>query len=252
MDDPAAAAAAASRSGLERHLAATPDLAALLPKGYLAAVERYIALLLAGNRRVNLTRITEPSAVATDHLLDSVAALPLIDRISPERAVDLGSGGGVPAFPLALARPEVAWTLVESVGKKAALLRDFAEALGVRNVSVVARRAEEVGRDPAARGRNQLVTARACAALPVLVEYALPLLAEGGVLLAWKGAIGEGDAEVRAGAAAARLVGGTPPRVETTAIPALGGRRFVLVEKVGATPERFPRRPGEPARRPLG
>lgn len=250
MDD--AAVAAASRSRLERHLAETPTLAGFLPNGFLTALERYVALLLAGNRRMNLTRITEPSEVATDHLLDSVAALPLIDRLVPERAVDLGSGGGVPAFPLALARPEVAWTLVESVGRKATLLREFAEALGMGNVSVVARRAEEVGRDPAARERNQLVTARACAHLPVLVEYALPLLAKGGTLVAWKGAIGEGDAEARAGAAAARLLGGRAPRIESTGIAALGGRRFVLVEKVGPTPGRFPRRPGEPARRPLG
>jgi 16S rRNA (guanine527-N7)-methyltransferase len=251
MDDPAVAAAA-SRSELERHLAATPALAAFLPNGYLAALERYVALLLAGNRRVNLTRITAPSTVATDHLLDAVAALPHIDRLSPARAVDLGSGGGVPAFPLALARPAVAWTLVESVGKKAALLREFAGSLGMRNVSVVARRAEELGRDPAARERFGLATARACAALPVLAEYALPLLAIGGTLLAWKGAIGEGDAEMRAGATAAQLLGGGPPRVESSAIPALGGRRFVLVAKRRPTPERFPRRAGEPARRPLG
>lgn len=251
MDDPAAAAAE-SRSRLEQHLAETPAVAAFLTDQTLATLERYVAMLLAANRHMNLTRITGPDAVATDHLLDALAALPLVDRVRPERAVDLGSGGGVPAIPLAIVTPEVAWTLVESVGKKADMLRDFAHALGLGNVTVLARRAEEIGREPAVRERHELATSRACAALPVLAEYALPLVARGGTLLAWKGELGTDDPEVRAGAAAARRLGGDALRIEGTGIVALGGRRFVLIDKVQPTPQRYPRRPGEPARRPLG
>jgi 16S rRNA (guanine527-N7)-methyltransferase len=164
--------------------------------------------------------------------------------------LDLGSGGGVPGIPLALARTDVRWTLVDSVGKKVDALRGFVTELGLENVEAVAARAEELGHEPDHRERQDAVTARACAALPVLVEYALPLLRVGGVLLAWKGAIG--DEELRAGSEAARLLGGGDVEVAATGLTALGDHRFVLVRKVAPTPARYPRRPGEPSRRPLG
>jgi 16S rRNA (guanine527-N7)-methyltransferase len=95
-----------------------------------------------------------------------------------------------------------------------------------------------------------LVTARACAPLPVLVEYALPLLRTGGRLVAWKGRIGED--ELAAGGRAASLLGGDLPAVVETGIAALGGHRFVIVDKRHPSPARFPRRAGEPSRHPLG
>jgi 16S rRNA (guanine527-N7)-methyltransferase len=126
----------------------------------------------------------------------------------------------------------------------------FAGNLGLENVSVVAERAEELGRDSAYRASFDLVAARACAALPVLAEYALPLLRPGGLMVAWKGPVTDG--ELRAGSVAAALLGGSALEVRETGIAALGDHRFVLVRKVGPTPARYPRRPGEPSRRPLG
>ena len=110
------------------------------------AVERYVELLLAANARLNLTRIVAPAEVARLHLLDALSALPLLDALAPDRALDLGSGGGVPGLVLALAR-RYAWTLVDSVGRKADALRGFVDALGLRNVVVIAERAEVLGRD---------------------------------------------------------------------------------------------------------
>jgi 16S rRNA (guanine527-N7)-methyltransferase len=182
----------------------------------------------------------------------ALAALPLLDAAEPERAVDLGSGGGVPAIPLALARPGVRWLMVDSVGKKAAALRAFVDALDLPNASVSAERAEALGRDPLHRERYGLVTARACAALPVLAELALPLLEVGGQLLAWKGPLDAGDDEVRRGRAAIGQVGGGRLRIHHAGPKPLGGHSFVLVPKERPTPARFPRRPGEPGRRPLG
>jgi 16S rRNA (guanine527-N7)-methyltransferase len=190
--------------------------------------------------------------VARLHLLDSLAALPLIDAMAPARAIDLGSGGGLPGLPLALARPDVQWTLVDSVGKKAAILAEFVAGLGLRNVAPVADRAEALGRDAAHRERHDLVTARACAALPVLAELALPLLAVGGSLVAWKGPLAEDDDEIRRGRAAIGQLGGGRLRIVDPDITALGGHRFVVVSKERPTDPRFPRRPGEPGRRPLG
>jgi 16S rRNA (guanine527-N7)-methyltransferase len=240
--------ARAARLAVERLL--EPDLALALPDDFLDRAEAFVGLLLAANRRSNLTRVVEPEAMARLHLLDALAALPLIDAVAPATAVDLGSGGGVPGLVLALARPDVRWTLVESVAKKARALRSFVDALRLRQVEVLAERAELMGRDAEHRAASDLVTARACAPLPVLVEYALPLLRVGGTLLAWKGPIGRD--ELDAGAAAARLLGGGWPSVQPSGFAALGGHQFVLVGKEGATSGRYPRRAGQPGRRPLG
>jgi 16S rRNA (guanine527-N7)-methyltransferase len=244
--------AAEARLAFEGLLADAPDLADGLPDGFGDAVQQFVVLLLEANLRLNLTRVTLPAEVARLHLLDSLAALPFLDRFAPDWAIDLGSGGGLPAVPLAMARPGIAWTLVDSVGKKAAALQGIVEELGLRNVTVLAERAETLGQEPGHRERYGLVTARACAALPVLVELGLPLLAHGGQLLAWKGPLARGDDEIRRGRAAASALGGGALRIEETGLPALGGHRFVTVIKERATPARYPRRPGEPGRRPLG
>ncbi len=250
--DGAAAAARATREALEGLLADAPPIAALVPPEYLARVERYVELLLVANERLNLTRVIEPQAIARSHLLDALAALPLLDAWEPDRVIDLGSGGGVPGIPLALARPEIGWALVDSVGKKADALREMVAALGLRDVTVLAERAEALGRDPGHRGRYAVVTARACAALPVLAELAIPLVRIGGHLLAWKGPLAEQDEELRRGRKALGEVGAGKPWIVETGLAALGGHRFVTATKERPTPASLPRRPGEPGRRPLG
>jgi 16S rRNA (guanine527-N7)-methyltransferase len=248
--DQAAAGARGAREALEVLLTDAPQIAIQLPPEYLDAAEHYVALLLEANRRINLTRITEPRDIARLHLLDALAALPLIDEIGGP-VIDLGSGGGVPAIPLALARLAIRWTLVDSVGKKAAVLRDITEEMGLSAVTVVAARAETLGHDPAHRERYGLATARACAPLPVLAELALPLVRVGGSLLAWKGPLSAEDEEWRHGLSAAAQLGGADAQIIDPGVPALGGHRFVMVTKRRATRQRFPRRAGEPARRPL-
>jgi 16S rRNA (guanine527-N7)-methyltransferase len=245
----ARASAHRARLALERLLASLQD-ASVLPDDFLDRAEAYVGLLLEANARLNLTRLVEPEAVARLHLLDALAALPLVDRAAVRSAVDLGSGGGVPGLVLALARPSMDWTLVDSVGKKADALRSFVEALSLPSVRVVAERAEVLGHDPRHREAHDLVTARACASLPVLAEYALPLLRSGGRLIAWKGPMA--DAELADGAAAADVLGGGTPAVSISGIEALGDHRFVVVPKIAPTPERYPRRAGRPSKSPLG
>jgi 16S rRNA (guanine527-N7)-methyltransferase len=241
-----------ARGALEELLTDVPMIAATLPNGFLDQAERFVELLLAANLRVNLTRVTSPREVARLHLLDSLAALPQIDRLAPSQAIDLGSGGGLPALPLAMVRTGMHWTMVDSVGKKATILAEFVQALSLPNVSVIADRAEALGRSVAHRERYELVTARACASLPVLAELALPLLTVGGSLLAWKGPLTEADEEVRRGRVASGQLGGGRLRIVDPGVTALGGHRFVIVPKEHATEARFPRRAGEPGRRPLG
>jgi 16S rRNA (guanine527-N7)-methyltransferase len=248
--------ASASRAAREAfdHLLRTDGAAlrASLPTGFADAAEGYVRLLLDANERINLTRVVEPDAVARLHLLDALSALPVLDAVAPRSAVDLGAGGGVPGIVLALARPSVRWLLVDSVARKAAALRSFVAELGLRGVAVSAERAEVLGRDPVQREAHDLVTARACAALPVLVEYALPLLRVGGTLIAWKGALSTDDPELVAGRAAVEALGGGAVRIVEPGVAALGGHRIVVVEKSGPTPDRFPRRSGVAVRRPLG
>ena len=247
----AARSARIARTELERLIATdAPVLSTTLQPGFLDAVEAYVALLLGANERLNLTRIVEPLEVARLHLLDALAVLPLIDRLSPRRALDLGSGGGVPGIVLALARPDIAWTLVDSVRKKCDAMLGFVASLGLKNAAVVAERAEILGRDGSHREQHDLVTARACASLPVLAELALPLIRVGGSLVAWKGAML--DEELRAGRAAAALLGAGEVEVHPTSVASLGQHRFVVIPKEGLAPEAYPRRAGEPARRPLG
>jgi 16S rRNA (guanine527-N7)-methyltransferase len=246
------AAARSGRAFLERDLRTLAGVRLDLPPGALDRLERYVALLLAANERVNLTRVVDPEAVARLHLLDALVALPLVDEIAPDHAIDLGSGGGVPGIPLAIARAATHWLLVDSAGKKVAILREMIDALGLANVEVVAARAEALGRDPRYRERARLVTARACAALPVLAELAMPLLGVGGVLLAWKGPLSGNDDEVRRGRTALGEVGGGRVAIRASAANLLGGHTLVRAEKLRPTPPRFPRRPGEPGRRPLG
>ena len=245
-------AAAEARRALDRLLETdAPALRADLPPGFVDAAQRYVELLLEANTRVNLTRIVDPAEVARLHLLDALSVLPLLDSLDLGlgRALDLGSGGGVPGIVLALARPGLSWTLVDSVRKKADAMRGFVDALDLGNVTVVAERAEILGRDPDHRARYDLVTARACAAMPVLAEYALPLIRVGGALVAWKGVVASD--ELRAGNAAAARLGGGDLELRPTGIAGLGEHQFILVSKPRATADRYPRRPGEPARRPL-
>jgi len=240
------------RETLESDLASLPDLASRLSGPMLDRLEAYVALLLEANQHLNLTRVTEPVAVARQHLLDALVALPALDDVKPLRAVDIGSGGGVPAIPIAIARPDLSWVLIESVGKKARALAEFVDELGLASVDVIADRAETLGHDPRHRERAGLATLRAVGALPVLAELGMPLLAPGGLLLAWKGPLSARDDEVQRGARALTGLGGGPPEIVPAGPPQLGDHTLVRSRKQRRTSTRFPRKPGEPARRPLG
>jgi 16S rRNA (guanine527-N7)-methyltransferase len=181
------------------------------------------------------------------HLADSLVALEL-EAVRDARAVaDLGSGAGFPGLALAAALPESRVSLVESAGRKCEFLRRTVDAAGLANVGVVHARAEEW---PEGLGACDLVTARALAALPVLAEYAAPLLREGGSLVAWKGRRDPG--EEADGAAAARELGLEVVEVRRMEPwPGARDRHLHLMSKVGQTPARYPRRPGMAAKRPL-
>ena len=211
-----------------------------------SSLEIHVRLFLAWNEAFNLTSITEPGQVAVRHVLDSLTAVSLVmARGTHQRIVDIGSGAGYPGLALAVALPTATVTLVESVAKKARFLETVTAALGLAGrVSVVAARAESLAA-PVRAGRlpaYDVATARAVGGLADLVELGLPLLATGGLLIAWKR--GDLAAELAAARRACAALGGGRIDVHDVPVTALAGHCLVSVEKRGPTPAAFPRPPG--------
>lgn len=207
---------------------------------------RLIALLGAvADQPQNLTRITDPDDAVERHLLDSLSGLLVPSLREAPRILDLGSGAGFPGLPLAVARPDAIVTLVESERSKAGWLRVAARDLP--NVEVVGERSEDLARRE--RGAWPVVVARAVAPLPVLLELAAPLLAEGGTLVAWR-ARRHPEEERRAALAAAALALAPGP-VHSVPLAGPGARHLHEYRRAGIVPGRFPRRPGRAAKRPL-
>jgi 16S rRNA (guanine527-N7)-methyltransferase len=183
------------------------------------------------------------------HVADSLAALELPAVRDARVIADLGAGAGFPGLVLAAALPAAHVFLVESAGRKCDHARAAIGRGGLENATVVNSRAEawEDG-----LLRHDLVTARALAPLAVIAEYAAPLLADGGHLVAWKGRVS--DPELAAGRSAARVLGltleGDPISVKP--YPGVDHRSLVVFSKVGPTPAKYPRRPGMAAKHPLG
>jgi 16S rRNA (guanine527-N7)-methyltransferase len=193
---------------------------------------RYLGMLFATNERFNLTRIDRESAWSR-HIVDSLTLLaPLASIDKAESAIDIGSGGGLPAIPLAVARPEIGWTLLEATAKKARFLEAVASRLGLGNVAVVQGRAEAVARGPL-REKFDVATSRAVGALDGLALLSVPFLRIGGLMLAIKGE--RAPEEIAAAKQVlyelhAAVVGEI--RTETNTI--------VAIEKQRKTPAKFP------------
>ncbi len=211
------------------------------------AFARYVDLLIRANQRTNLTAYRDPAAIWLHLVADALSPIPHGLDLAGQRAVDVGSGAGIPGWPLALWFPDSAFTLIEATAKKARFLRDVAVALQ-RPVTVLPQRAEVVGRDPAHREQYDWALARAVASLPTVLEYMAPLVRPGGRLVVYKGS--RVHEELAQAQRAMDVLGLAVERV--TPVRGLPyPRTLVWLRKVRPTPERYPRRPGVPAKRPL-
>ena len=183
---------------------------------------------------------------SADELIED--SLVLLDHLGEaRRLVDVGSGGGLPGLALKITRPDLAVTLIEADQAKAAFLVQACAKLDLQDVEVLARRAEEVGRDGRYRESFDVAVARALASMPVLAELCLPLVKVGGRLVAQKTA----SEEVQRAGRAIEAMGGALNRVAAAPSAARGAGTVVIVDKVRPTPPAYPRRPGVPARKPL-
>lgn len=207
-------------------------------------------LLLDWNQRMNLTGITDPSAIAVKHYLDSLTLAQVIPRFDSLRLIDVGAGAGFPGLPLAIAFPKLRVVLLDSTRKKLRFIEHASDALGLANTRALHARAEDAGRSSQHRERYDIVVARAVAKMPVLMEYTLPLARPGGQTVAMRGADAYDD--VYAAANAIDQLGGELFTIEEIQLPTLDNPRYlVVIDKIRPTPKRFPRSAGLPSRQPI-
>jgi 16S rRNA (guanine527-N7)-methyltransferase len=234
--------------------AAADSLKIDLSARQLGKFAAYSSTLREWNRRVNLTRIDEADAIELRHFVDSLTcAIPVLDAIRAgrvERCIDVGSGAGFPGLAMAIAFPYLRMTLVEATGKKARFLEHVARTLELSSVEMVAERAELTARRPGYRDSFDLVVARALAPLPVALELCLPFAQPGGRLVLPRGI--DPPAQLKDAACAADELGARLlPPVSLHGLSLPPERRLVVAEKVDTTDDRYPRRPGVAAKRPL-
>lgn len=205
----------------------------------------YMKLLKDWNTRINLTAITEDEEIKLKHFQDSLSILPYIEGGS---LVDVGTGAGFPGLPIAIERPDVSVTLVDSLDKRVKFLQCVVDTLELKNVKCIHARAEEFGRNPEYREKFDYATARAVASMPVLLEYCLPLLKNGGRFLAMKGA----NAAEEKFDKALEVLGGKLVQQNTFLLEHSELQRCIfVVEKFRQIPSKYPRKPGTPAKQPL-
>ena len=208
----------------------------------------YCTELQEWNRRMNLTAITDDEGVAEKHFADSLLPLTMVALPAGASLVDVGSGAGFPGLPMALARPDLQVTFLDSLQKRLTFLAQLTQKLEVP-ARMLHARAEDAGQDPQYREKFDIATARAVANFNTLAEYCLPLVKPGGRFIALKGP--EADAEAKAAANALKKLGGQYAGTRTFTLPDGSARGLVVCKKISQTPTVYPRNGGKIAKKPL-
>lgn len=202
--------------------------------------------LLNFNEKCNVTSIRNDEEVWIKHFYDSVA--PEKYFFMGARVVEIGSGGGFPSVPLMIARPDLRFTLIESTGKKCAFLSGIVDKFKLNCENVLNIRAESGAKDGNLREKFDIATARAVAGLSTLCEYCLPFVKKGGRFIAYKGA----NESVDDAANAIKILGGEIEEIYPYELPlSMGERRAIIIKKVCATHEKYPRGNGKERKNPL-
>ncbi|WP_153721719.1 16S rRNA (guanine(527)-N(7))-methyltransferase RsmG [Sporosarcina cascadiensis] len=212
--------------------------------------KRYFEVLVEWNEKMNLTAITDAPSVYLKHFYDSITSSFYMDLTSVKSVCDVGAGAGFPSIPLKICYPHLEVTIVDSLNKRITFLNHLASELKLEKVAFVHARAEEFGRNLKFREQFDLVTARAVARLSVLSELCLPLVKQGGLFVAMKGAAAA--EELQDGARAVKLLGAVLQEEHEFLLPVENSERHIFIfDKKKQTPKKYPRKAGVPNKTPI-
>ena len=211
-------------------------------------LEKLADIILEWNEKINVTAIRDRAEFMKKNVDDSLEILKLPEFAEAKRILDLGTGGGFPGLPLAIACPDKELYLLDSVAKKLKVVAIAADELGLENVDVLNARAEDLAKWPAYRESFDLVVSRAVANMSTLSEYCLPFVKAGGYFVAYKTAAA--SEEIAAAENAVKLLGGGEQRIVSYGDEE-SGHVFVIIKKAAACPKKYPRKAGLPSKQPL-
>jgi 16S rRNA (guanine527-N7)-methyltransferase len=239
--------------GMEKLLSGASRLGLQLSPEQLQQFETYYHELIDWNKRINLTAITGYEDVQINHFLDSLTVTlawqPSAGEPGPN-IIDVGTGGGLPGIPLKIAFPQIRLVLLEATAKKATFLRHLQGRLKLEELGIVVGRAEELAHNARYREGFDLVLSRGVAPLPTLAELTLPFCTVGGIVIVHKK--GDIEEELKKASRAIDTCGGKLREVRAVELPEFPDlRQLVVIDKISATPEQYPRRPGIPKKRPI-
>ncbi|MBP2651239.1 MAG: rsmG [Firmicutes bacterium] len=221
-----------------------------LNSSQIEAFRYYQELLLVWNEKMNLTAITKPADIAVKHIIDSLMCYDQEVFTNGCSIIDVGTGAGFPGLPLKIFCPDVQLTLLDSLNKRLVFLQEVVDKLGLKNVKIIHARAEDGARNKEFRDKYDVAVSRAVARLNVLTELCLPFVRRGGYFVALKGA--QYQEEVDGAVEAIKILGGSIRLVNPVKLPGLDDSRAIIyINKVGPSPNNYPRRPGVPEKNPL-
>ncbi|MBE5910994.1 16S rRNA (guanine(527)-N(7))-methyltransferase RsmG [Pseudobutyrivibrio sp.] len=212
-------------------------------------LDLFYELLVEKNKVMNLTAITEFDEVIVKHFADSLSICSVLPS-DVENICDLGTGAGFPGIPMAIAYPDLKFTLIDSLNKRIKFLQEVVDALGLNNVTLIHARAEEAGKNKIYREQFDLVVSRAVANISTLSEYCLPLVKVNGYFISYKS--GDITEEINASGSAIKKLGGSMNKPVYFKLPNTDiNRSFIIINKEKNTPKAYPRKAGTPSKEPL-
>lgn len=211
----------------------------------------YMDMILEKNQYINLTAVRDRDEALQKHIADSLSCEFMEEYEAAENVIDIGTGAGFPGVPLAIVSPDKKFTLVDSLNKRLRIIDELTGELGIKNVTTVHGRAEDVGKSKEHREQYDICVSRAVASLDVLCEWCLPLVKKGGYFVAYKGE--NVSRETEDAASAIKLLGGKIVEIRKvqTEEESISGHVLVMIKKVKNTPSKYPRQAGQARKNPL-